>query len=311
VAIVEVKELRKTFGRNEAVKGVSFTVEPGTAFGFLGPNGAGKSTTLNMLCGILAPSSGDALIAGHSVGSETAAVKRLLGVVPQDIALYPKLSARVNLDFWGRMYGMGGKELKARIDEILELVGLADRANDAIQHYSGGMKRRVNIAAGLLHHPSVLILDEPTVGVDPQSRNHIFAMVKQLNQEGTTVIYTSHYMEEVEYLCNQVAIMDQGKVVAIGDTQSLVRQAGEHQELQIKASRLTNEAVNRLRSLGDVNRLTVEEDGVRILTSDAEKTLALAFGVFSECGCPVSRIEITKPNLEGLFLKLTGKTLRD
>jgi ABC-2 type transport system ATP-binding protein len=311
MAFVEIKNLTKRFGANVAVKDLSFEVKEGEVFGLLGPNGAGKSTTLSVLSGLLAPTSGDVLVDGHSVKTEAMAVKRMLGIVPQDLALYPRLSARANLRFWGEMYGLGGKSLNSRTDEVLDLVGLKARAGEPLGRYSGGMKRRINLAAGIMSNPRLLILDEPTVGVDPQSRNHIFDLVKAQAAAGTTVIYTSHYMEEVELLCNRVAIIDQGGLVASGTVSDLLSQASEHQEVEIGCPGITKDLLNRLESIPVVGQVKREEQGVRLITDDAEKALALAFGCFVGAGAKVSSIQIHKPNLEGLFIKLTGKSLRD
>jgi ABC-2 type transport system ATP-binding protein len=311
MAFVEVKNLTKTFGSTVAVKDLYISVEEGEIFGLLGPNGAGKSTTLSVLSGLLKPSSGDVTVAGHSVKSDAMQVKRLLGIVPQEIALYPRLSAKTNLRFWGEMYGLGGRALDSRIAEVLEMVGLAKRANESIAKFSGGMKRRVNLAVGILGNPRLLILDEPTAGVDPQSRNHIFELVKTLNSAGTTVIYTSHYMEEVELLCNRVAIVDQGRLIASGTVESLLKNAAEHQEVEIGSPQISEDLVARLRAIPVISQVRQEEQSVRLITDDAEKALALAFGCFVGAGRKVSRIEIHKPNLEGLFIKLTGKSLRD
>lgn len=311
MAFVEVKNLTKRYGATVAVKDLSFEIEEGEVFGLLGPNGAGKSTTLSVISGLLAPTSGDVVVAGHSVRTETMAVKRDLGIVPQELALYPRLSARVNLRFWGEMYGLGGKSLSARVDEILDLVGLKARAGEPLGRYSGGMKRRINLAAGLLTKPRLLILDEPTVGVDPQSRNRIFDLVKAQAAAGTTVIYTSHYMEEVELLCGRVAIVDQGSLVAAGTVSDLLKQASEHQEVEIGCPGITEDLVSRLESIPVVEQVRQEEQGVRLITDEAEKALALAFGCFVGAGARVSSIQIHKPNLEGLFIKLTGKSLRN
>lgn len=208
--------MKKVYGNKEVVKGINFSVEAGEIFGFLGPNGAGKSTTISMISTLNSPTGGTITINGMNVSEHSKEVRKLIGLVPQDIALYQDLSAMDNLKFWGRMYGLRGKFLRERIEEILDIVGLKDRANEDVKNYSGGMKRRINIGAALLHKPKILIMDEPTVGIDPQSRNHILDTVLKLNEEGMTVIYTSHYMEEVEYICKSLAIIDHGKVIAIG-----------------------------------------------------------------------------------------------
>ena len=225
--ILEADNLVKKYGEPAAVAGISFEVEEGEVFGLLGPNGAGKTTTISMLTGVLEPTSGTARIGGHDILEEPTEVKRINGLVPQDLALYPTLSARTNLQFFGRIYGLRGKELRERVDDVLEVVALTDRADEPIEKYSGGMKRRVNIAAGLVHQPRLLFLDEPTVGVDPQSRNHIFESVQRLNRERRmSIIYTSHYMEEVELLCNRVAIVDQGRIIALDTIRNLIAMLG-------------------------------------------------------------------------------------
>src|SRR5512136_1225447 len=226
-AILEVENLVKKYGDREVVKGVSFSVEEGEVFGLLGPNGAGKTTTISMLTGIFPPTSGTARVGGYDIVKQLDQVKRINGLVPQDLALYPTLSARANINFFGNIYGLHGKALKERVDDVLRIVALTDRANDIVDKFSGGMKRRVNIAAGLVHHPRLLFLDEPTVGVDPQSRNHIFESVLQLNRErGMSIIYTSHYIEEVETLCSRAAIVDEGRVIAMDTIKNLVAKLG-------------------------------------------------------------------------------------
>jgi ABC-2 type transport system ATP-binding protein len=230
---IEVKNLKKSFGDLQAVQDASFTADTGEVLSLLGPNGAGKSTTISMLSGLLAPTGGDASIMGHSVVSEPEAAKRSLGVVPQDIALYPDLSARENLVFWGKMYGLRGAILKQRVDEVLEIIGLVDRQKDHIDKFSGGMKRRVNIGAALLHKPDVIIMDEPTVGIDPQSRRHILDNVKELNRQGMTVLYTTHYMEEAAELSDHIAIMDKGRIIAYGTHDELIKLVGRETRIDI------------------------------------------------------------------------------
>lgn len=243
--------LTKDFGALRAVDGLEMEVRRGDVFGFLGPNGAGKTTVISMLTGILPPTSGTARIGGHDIVRETAAAKRINGLVPQDLALYPTLSARDNLAFFGRIYGLSGSELRGRVDAMLDLVGLKERADDPIERYSGGMKRRANIAAGLLHQPRLLFLDEPTVGVDPQSRNHIFDSVRQLNQErGMSILYTSHYMEEVELLCDRVAIMDRGRIIALDTVKNLVGMlAGV---IHVGLRQVTDELLEQLQALPSI-----------------------------------------------------------
>lgn len=224
--ILVAQDLRKTYGDVQAVRGISLQVARGEVFGLLGPNGAGKTQTISMLTGIVQPTAGKIMVDGLDLETDANAVKAKLGLVPQELALYPTLSARSNLMFFGRIYGLHGKQLRNRVEAMLEVVRLTDRGDDAIDTYSGGMKRRVNIAAGLMHQPEILFLDEPTVGVDPQSRNAIFESVEALNREGTTVIYTTHYMEEAERLCHRIAIMDMGQVIALDTPTALIRSLG-------------------------------------------------------------------------------------
>lgn len=231
-ADVQVRNLVKNFDRIEAVKDVSFSIGKGEIFGLLGPNGAGKSTTINMMCGYLKPTSGDTIIDGHSVGSDPMAVKRIIGVVPQEIALYNDLSSMENLEFFGEIYGLSRKERSTRAKDVLHFVGLYDRRKDPIKNFSGGMQRRINMAIALLHQPNFLLMDEPTVGVDPQSRENIFDTIEQLRDSGTTILYTTHYMEEAERLCNHIAIMDDGHIIALGTLEELLALRDQTREIQ-------------------------------------------------------------------------------
>jgi ABC-2 type transport system ATP-binding protein len=230
--LVQVIGLIKTFGKNEAVKGVSFTIGKGEIFGLLGPNGAGKSTTINIMCGYLEPTSGDTIIDGISVTREPMNVKRLLGVVPQEIALYKDFNSMENLEFFGELYGMFAKERKERAEEILHFVGLYDRRKEPVKNFSGGMQRRINMAIAMMHNPNFLLMDEPTVGVDPQSRENIFDTIEKLRDQGTTILYTTHYMEEAERLCNHIAIMDEGRIIAMGTLEQLLALRDQAQEVQ-------------------------------------------------------------------------------
>jgi ABC-2 type transport system ATP-binding protein len=331
-AILEVKELVKKYGDHVAVKGISFEVEEGEVFGLLGPNGAGKTQTISMLTGVIPPTSGTALIGGHDILKESMKVKHINGLVPQDLALYPTLSARANLNFFGRIYGLGGKALKERVEDVLEIVALTERADEAVERYSGGMKRRVNIAAGLVHQPKLLFLDEPTVGVDPQSRNHIFESVIRLNKErGMTVVYTSHYMEEVELLCNRVAIIDQGKIIALDTIKNLtamlgggVIKVGLHFADDVLLKQITALAAVKQASLLLQMEKPMLEKGeetgapivpqpvvVKIETVNSQEALVNVIGFFREKDIPVLSLEILESNLESVFLHLTGKQLRE
>jgi ABC-2 type transport system ATP-binding protein len=339
--ILEVDNLVKKYGDFAAVDGVSFTVDEGEVFGLLGPNGAGKTTTISMLTGVLEPTEGTARIGGHDIKSDLGAAKKINGLVPQDLALYPTLSARANLQFFGRIYGLNGKDLKERVEDVLRIVALTDRADEAVEKYSGGMKRRVNIAAGLVHQPKLLFLDEPTVGVDPQSRNHIFESVMRLNRErGMSIIYTSHYMEEVELLCKRVAIVDQGKIIAMDTIQNLVAILGGG-VIQIGLDTADKQLLADLSALPAVKRATIApqisattpdaaEEGqeageaeevappasagpviVKIEALDSRDALVNVITFLNERDVTLRSMEILESNLENVFLHLTGKKLRE
>ena len=309
--LLEVKNLEKAYGSNKAVDGVSFSVREGEIFGLLGPNGAGKSTTLSLVCGLLKAGAGQITIEGREMARNGFAAKQLIGIVPQEPALYPQLSAKANLRFWGTINGVPAGQLEKAVNDVLEIVGLQDRANGRVSTFSGGMKRRLNIAAGLIHNPRLVIMDEPTVGIDPQSRNHILETVKSLKEKNITVIYTSHYVEEVEYLCDRVAIMDKGKVIAEGTIGELLQKGSQFEELTIKLTSCTPELQSTIHTLPGVEKAFCLEEKLKLFTASAEQVLPLAFETIVGEGGAVSEIKIHKPNLESLFLKLTGKALRD
>jgi ABC-2 type transport system ATP-binding protein len=308
---IEVKNLRKTFGNLQAVKGVNFAAQQGEILSLLGPNGAGKSTTISMLSGLLAPSEGDAFIMGHSITSQSHLAKEKLGVVPQDIALYPDLSARENLLFWGKMYNLRGSQLKERVDEVLEIIGLTDRQKDKVEKYSGGMKRRLNIAAALLHKPAVVIMDEPTVGIDPQSRRHILDNVKELNRQGMTVLYTTHYMEEAAELSDHIAIMDQGKIIAFGTHDELIRLVGEQTRIDLTFNAEVEAIIPNWKEIPGVASLDATDGKVTALVDDSNRTLPSLIEVAAQGGVRILSVDIKEPNLESVFLHLTGRALRD
>ncbi len=308
---IEVKSLYKSFGDIHAVQGVSFTIQPGEVFSLLGPNGAGKSTTISMLSGLLEPTEGEALIMGHSIRLDPLAAKAALGVVPQDIALYPDLSARENLDFWGKMYGLRGAGLKTRVDEVLAIIGLADRQKDKVGTFSGGMKRRVNIGAALLHKPQVVIMDEPTVGIDPQSRRHILDNVKELNRQGMTVLYTTHYMEEAEELSDHIAIMDKGKVVASGTFKDLIQLVGEQTHITLGVNVEGEQVVPSWRTIQGVTQVDSNDGRIAALVDDSNQVLPRLFESAARIGARITSVDIQEPNLEAVFMHLTGKALRD
>jgi ABC-2 type transport system ATP-binding protein len=308
---IEAHDLRKSFGEFKAVQGVSFSAAAGEVLSLLGPNGAGKSTTISMLSGLIPPTEGDACIMGHSIRREPAAAKASLGVVPQDIALYPDLSARENLEFWGKMYGLRGAPLRRRVDEVLQIIGLAERQKDRVGKFSGGMKRRVNIGVALLHKPAVVIMDEPTVGIDPQSRRHILDNVKSLNREGMTVLYTTHYMEEAAELSHHIAIMDAGRVIASGTHAELIRLVGERARLELRLNVPGETVLEAWRELEGVSQASAQNGAVTVLAEDSNLVLPRLFDAAARLGARVTAVEIQEPNLESVFLQLTGKALRD
>lgn len=308
---IEVRQLTKSFENIQAVQGINFDVNAGEIFSLLGPNGAGKSTTISMLSGLLEPSEGEAFIMGHSITQEAEAAKACLGVVPQDIALYADMSARENLVFWGKMYGLRGAALKHRVDEVLEIIGLTDRQKDRISKFSGGMKRRVNIGAALLHKPQVIIMDEPTVGIDPQSRRHILDNVMDLNRQGMTVLYTTHYMEEASELSNHIAIMDRGKIIAYGTHDELIQLVGEQTRLDLTLNEKGIKVIDRWREVEGVSNVVSEDGRVTVLVDDSNEALPRLFDNANALGARITSVDIQEPNLEMVFLHLTGRALRD
>jgi ABC-2 type transport system ATP-binding protein len=314
VSLIEVEDLKKQFDPPKgivAVNGVSFHIDEGEIYSLLGPNGAGKSTAISMLSCLLHPTAGDARVDGHSVIQDPAAVKEVIGVVPQDIALYEDMTARENLVFWGKMYGLKGAELQARVDEVLELIDLVDRQKQRIEKYSGGMKRRVNIGVALLHRPKVLYLDEPTVGIDPQSRRAILEGIKGFNRQGMSVLYTTHYMEEAQELSHRIGIMDHGKMIAEGTHDELVKIVGEQAKVDLKLDRDNRALVERWVGLDGVSKATVDDGHVRLLVKDARGVLPQLFETAAEKGVRIIEINVAEPNLEMVFLHLTGRALRD
>ncbi|NIV39207.1 MAG: ATP-binding cassette domain-containing protein [Anaerolineae bacterium] len=313
---LEAKNLVKTYGDFVAVNEVSLAIQEGEILGLLGPNGAGKTTFISMITGLLEPTSGTVTVDGLDLEADTNEVKAKLGLVPQELALYPTLSARDNLSFFGSIYGLGGKDLRQRVDAMLELVELTERAGEAIETYSGGMKRRVNIAAGLLHQPELLFLDEPTVGVDPQSRNAIFEGVEALNRGGMTVIYTTHYMEEAQRLCHRVAIIDEGRIIALDTPAALIRGLGggilvlglEDPESGPGRVQEVQERVGELPAVKSARR----DDGhLKIETHRFQEALMDILDITNQLDVRITSMEKWEPNLESVFLHLTGKRLRE
>ena len=312
--MLTVQDLRKSFGNLEAVKGVSFTVEKGESFGLLGPNGAGKSTTINMITGLFAPTSGEIRIKNIDVIKYPKNAQKWIGVVPQEIALYQAMSARENLKFWGRMYDLSGDELEKSVDQVLEIIGLTERAKDKIETFSGGMKRRVNIGAAILHRPELLIMDEPTVGIDPQSRNHILETVKRLNSEGMTIIYTSHYMEEVEYLCERVGIVDHGELIASGTLSELRETIGNHSRIILTIDKETahvEKITQTLLGIFSKKDIQIQDHQVMVFHKEPQLILSDFIQSVTKTGTKITSVDIVEPNLESVFLHLTGRNLRD
>ena len=308
--ILVAQELHKSYGDNHAVDGVSLQVARGEVFGLLGPNGAGKTTAISMLTGLFPPDKGSIMVDGLDLVKQTNAAKAKMGLVPQDLALYPTLSARQNLNFWGRIYGLKGKRLSTRVNEVLKMVDLTEKADKAIDTYSGGMKRRINIGAGLLHKPDILFLDEPTVGVDPQSRNAIFDYVEGLNRAGMTVIYTTHYMEEAERLCHRVAIVDLGKVIALDTPTALIRSLGGGILLVGLGEGQAEGVAREVAQLPAVKAATPTDGQLKVEAHRVQEALMGVLDATNRLDVRVTSLEILEPNLESVFLHLTGKKLR-
>ena len=309
--VVEARGLRKAFGERVAVDDVGFHIAPGETYGLLGPNGAGKTTTISMVCGLLERDAGEVTVAGRPVDTTTTQARAAIGYVPQELALYGDLTARENLRFFGRLYALSGDELDRRVDEVLAIVDLADRANDRAAEYSGGMKRRLNIALGLLNRPKLLVLDEPTVGVDPQSRNAILSSVEGFRREGLAVLYTTHYMEEAERLCDRVGIIDEGRLMAEGTRRELVATVGERDRVHLAATGAVDAAERAVREIPAVTDASVSDSGLDLVVDAARTALPQILSRVADAGADVTMVEVTEPNLEAVFLHLTGRALRD
>ncbi len=310
-AILTAEALVKRFGDFVAVDGVSLTIDPGETFGLLGPNGAGKTTTISMIAGLLQADAGSVRVAGEEIVTDSVRGRSAIGLVPQDLAIYPDLSAAENLKFFGRLYGMAGDELDSRVSEVLELIGLSERKGDLTKEFSGGMKRRLNIGIGLLHRPRLLILDEPTVGVDPQSRNAILESVEILSREGMAVLFTTHYMEEAERLCDRVAIIDEGRIQAEGTRRELVSLVGGKDRISIAGTGNLNAAAETVRAMSGVSEASASDGRIEVLSENASSILPELLERVTNSGGAITGVEVIEPNLEAVFLHLTGKALRD
>lgn len=308
--VLECSGLRKSFDGRLAVDDVGFHIAAGEVYGLLGPNGAGKTTTMRMVCGLLSPDAGSITIAGRqAVGNLE--VKRFIGYVPQDVALYPDFTARENLEFLGRLHGLGGKLLAERVDEALSLTDLADRRNDRLDSYSGGMKRRLNIAAGLLNHPKLLILDEPTVGVDPQSRHAILERVQEFGRQGLAVVYTTHYMEEAERVCSRVGIIDRGRLVAEGTRRELISRLSAEDRIELSAVGDPQKLAEVSRAVAGVTSAAVADHTVHLVAADGRHLLPALLEAAEAAQVSVSSVDVVEPDLEAVFLHLTGTALRE
>ncbi len=309
--VLEARDLTRRYGSFTAVDGLSFQVEAGEPYGLLGPNGAGKSTTLSMVCGLQAPDAGEVLVDGVSMTERPSEAKARVGFVPQEIALYHDLSARENLAFFGRLHGLRGGNLTRRIAEVLELVRLSDRADHRIETFSGGMQRRVNIAAALLHEPALLILDEPTVGVDPQSRTAILDGIADLNDAGMAIVYTSHYMEEVERLCRRIGIVDGGRLIAEGTRHELIERLDRADRVELDVRDHEERLATAAAELDGVTHATHGPGTVSLVARAGRRLLPALLERAARVGAEVASVQVIEPDLEAVFLHLTGRALRD
>jgi len=310
-AMLVAANLTRRFGDRVAVDDVSFQVAQGETYGLLGPNGAGKTTTIRLVCGLLSADSGDVSVAGMPVSTSAPKAKAHIGYVPQDVSLYPDLTARENLTFFGRLYRLKGSALRRRVDEVLDLIDLRERGDDRVESFSGGMKRRLNIGASLLHRPSLLVLDEPTVGVDPQSRHAILESIRALGSAGLAVLYTTHYMEEAERLCDRIGIIDHGRLIAEGTSRELVSQIGQQDRITLSANGSLAAFAEACRSLEGIERADVRDSTVQLLAQDGRRRVAQVLEAATRTGTSVRSVEVDEPDLEAVFLHLTGTALRE
>ncbi|HET6533911.1 MAG TPA: ABC transporter ATP-binding protein [Actinoplanes sp.] len=310
-AALSCRQLRKSFGDLVAVDDLSLRIADGETYGLLGPNGAGKTTAISMVAGVLEPDEGEIVVAGEPMTVRAVQTKRHIGYVPQELAVYPDLSARENLRFFARLYGMSRSEGRDRTEEVLATIGLQERAAELVGKYSGGMKRRLNIGIGLLHRPRLLILDEPTVGVDPQSRNAILQGGEALSAEGMAVLYTTHYMEEAERLCDRIGVVDLGRLIVEGTVRELTALVGESDQVHLTATGDLDAAARAVRDLPGVRQVTVRADGIEIIDADARSGLTRLLSTVTAAGAGIRSVSVDEPDLEAVFLHLTGKSLRE
>lgn len=311
MSIIEINDLIKRYDRDIAVDNINLNIEEGEIFGLLGPNGAGKSTTISMLCGLIKPTGGEIIIDGDTIDSRKIDYKRKIGLVPQEIALYENLSAEENITFFGKLAGLRGTLLQERVTEALEFVGLEDKRKAVPKGFSGGMKRRLNIACAIMHHPKIIIMDEPTVGIDPQSRNHILDTVRKLNSMGSTVIYTSHYMEEVEELCSRIAIMDHGKLIAEGTKEQLKKLVASDEKIIITVKDVNYNSIEEIKNIRGIKAVDYSQNTLEIITKNPQGLLQDVLYILSKNENRIIGIELLEPDLETVFLTLTGRKLRD
>jgi ABC-2 type transport system ATP-binding protein len=309
--MITLKSVSKSFGNIKALENISFNIEKGEIFGILGPNGAGKSTIVNILNTLVKPDEGTVIIDGINIKDDGRNIKLIMGVVPQEIALYEELSAYENLMFWGGLYDIPEEELRNNVNKTLEIVDLAGRKDDRIKTFSGGMKRRINIACSLLHNPKILVLDEPTVGVDPQNRNHIFEVIEKLNNEGMTIIYTTHYLEEAERFCDNISIIDVGRIIAQGTLKELRKISDVKDLLIIKLADVNDELISGITSVNPLFSFDRTSGDLKVECGNIGKDTSIIINQIQNAGGVIEKIYSRGTNLESIYLKLTGKELRD